>query len=357
MKNKLRFTNIIAVGTVLFCALILTQTNFAQSDCKAAAAHFAKGMELLAANLEGKAEPEFSLYIACEPGKADGYSQRAYAKVRNTMWTWYFDSALVDISKALELNSKDSTAYLVRGMISNEKKHYDEAIKDFSEAIRVAPAMDESYIYRGYAYASLQQFDKAIVDISRAIELKPNAGLYDERGLIYTLQKNFAAAVDDYKHALTLDPADGDAKNGLQATLSKAPIADADSALTPGEYIKISEKDPTVVAAANYAFTVNAKTDPTFDTITAIRINAIQRAERQNRVGTKYELCMEIAVKNDPKYPNKFSFKTTIFYSLDHKFSVKYWGMISGICNPVGLPPTSVESRASNEGMCLFQCI
>lgn len=81
-------------------------------------------------------------------------------------------SALNDITKSLQLNSKDAEAYIIRGLIYFylfQKKI--EAIIDYNQALRLEPNNVYALFNRGYAYLKYGNHNYARDDFERAASL------------------------------------------------------------------------------------------------------------------------------------------------------------------------------------------
>ncbi len=85
-----------------------------------------------------------------------------------------FEEAVIDYSRAIELDPKYAVAYYNRGNAYHNKQQYEQAIADYSRAIELDPTYALAYINRGYAYYNKQQYEQAMRDYTRALELDPN---------------------------------------------------------------------------------------------------------------------------------------------------------------------------------------
>ena len=68
-----------------------------------------------------------------------------------------YDRAIVDFTRAIDLNSDDANAYFNRGRVYREKGDDDRAITDFSKAIGLKPDDTETYNNRGVSYYNKKQ--------------------------------------------------------------------------------------------------------------------------------------------------------------------------------------------------------
>jgi TonB family protein len=82
-----------------------------------------------------------------------------------------YDAAISDYSKAIELNSTESTIFLSRGIAYFNKKYFNQAISDFDKVIELAPDESMAYYNRGSALEKIGNFEKALDDYKKASEL------------------------------------------------------------------------------------------------------------------------------------------------------------------------------------------
>ena len=83
--------------------------------------------------------------------------------------------AIVDLDKAIRLNSNNAYLYFDRGNLYATNKDYVRAIDNYTEAIRLDSNLAEAYYNRGIAYINIGKKDTGISDLSKAGEL----GLFD----------------------------------------------------------------------------------------------------------------------------------------------------------------------------------
>jgi TonB family protein len=79
--------------------------------------------------------------------------------------------AVNDYSKAIELNPKEVSVYLNRGLAHYNQKNYDLAAADYDKAIELNPKDSMLYFNRGNSYEKLGNLQKAAVDYQKAFEL------------------------------------------------------------------------------------------------------------------------------------------------------------------------------------------
>ena len=81
-----------------------------------------------------------------------------------------YDKAIVESTKAIELDPTSTMAYFLRGSAYGEEGEYDKAIIDYAEAIRVDPNYAVAYNNRGNAYKKQGNKAKAEADFAKAEE-------------------------------------------------------------------------------------------------------------------------------------------------------------------------------------------
>ncbi|CAF9935735.1 MAG: Hsp90 cochaperone [Heterodermia speciosa] len=99
-----------------------------------------------------------------------------------------------------------------------QEKKFDEAIDKFSQAIDLEPTNHVLYSNRSGAYASKKDFANALDDANKTTEIKPDwAKGWGRKGSALHGQGNLVDATDAFEKALELDPANAQAKSGLDA--------------------------------------------------------------------------------------------------------------------------------------------
>ena len=98
---------------------------------------------------------------------AEEYFYSAYEK---GIYKDYY-GAIIDYSKAIELNFNYAMAYYNRGVIKNELKDYKRAIDDYTKAIELNPNYATAYGNRGIAKENLGDLDGACSDWRKAANL------------------------------------------------------------------------------------------------------------------------------------------------------------------------------------------
>jgi tetratricopeptide (TPR) repeat protein len=126
------------------------------------------------------------------------------------------NEAIADFDKATQLNPKDPTIYLNRG-VARQLRDYEprgdaRAVADFDQAIKLKPDYAEAYSKR--ADARFLDLDGQIADLTTVVQLDPNfpdvkgklGAAYKYRGDMRQKKNYLDGAIADYNQALQLDP-------------------------------------------------------------------------------------------------------------------------------------------------------
>jgi tetratricopeptide (TPR) repeat protein len=148
---------------------------------------------------------------APQPKDAETYLKRGYERWRNGELA----AAIVDLSRAIELNPKLADAYYARGLARNSNGDSKGAISDYNQAIELDPKNVQVYNDRGIARRRGGDIDGAIADYSRAIEIDPKGSKwpYFNRALAKEAKRDPNGALEDYNRVIELDPKNANALN------------------------------------------------------------------------------------------------------------------------------------------------
>jgi tetratricopeptide (TPR) repeat protein len=80
------------------------------------------------------------------------------------------------------------------------------AIAAYTRAIELDKKYPDAYNNRGVAYLSQQDYAAAVADFSRALELAPSDAAYNNRGSIYFSQAKFEESIADFTAAIKIKP-------------------------------------------------------------------------------------------------------------------------------------------------------
>jgi len=111
--------------------------------------------------------------------------------------------AIVDFSKAIDLEPKNPLAYSARGNAKFNTGDLDGAVADHSKAIELDPTRRTPYINRGVVRVDQGDLQGAIADYTKAIELDPQSSTaFLNRGNARLQNGDAAGARSDYEQAV-----------------------------------------------------------------------------------------------------------------------------------------------------------
>lgn len=117
--------------------------------------------------------------------------------------------ALGQCNLVLQMDDRNTDAYLVRSKIYVANLDYPKAIDDISKNILIAPNKPEFYYTRGLYYQQFNQHSNAINDFSKLISLSPDsANAYFARAKSYEEIMSFDKAAADYQKITVLSEFD-----------------------------------------------------------------------------------------------------------------------------------------------------
>ena len=154
---------------------------------------------------------DVSRAIELDPKEASYYVLRA----GSNSGLQEYDLAIQDLSRAIEIEPNDSY-YSIRGQAWRNLKKWELAVADYSRAIELAPKdslfVAHDYMMRAFTYEHLGKFDLAIRDWSKLIELQPKESMnHRNRADLYVKVGKHDAALKDYDKAIALKPQEEDA--------------------------------------------------------------------------------------------------------------------------------------------------
>ena len=118
-----------------------------------------------------------------------------------------FNAALVDLNKAIDLDSHNADAFNNRGSLRLRSNYNNGALEDFNKAIALKPDYEDAFLNRGLLKINLNDYKNAVDDFNKVISLKPElAVVYNDRGWAKTMTGDYKGAIDDYNKCLQLNP-------------------------------------------------------------------------------------------------------------------------------------------------------
>jgi tetratricopeptide (TPR) repeat protein len=117
-----------------------------------------------------------------------------------------YRGAILNYSKAIEINPNYADAYNFRGRAKGQLQDYRGAIADHSKAIEINPNYADAYQNRGIFKIKLEDYGGAMADLSKAIEINPNTAAYSNRGNLKIKLEDFEGAIADLSIAIAINP-------------------------------------------------------------------------------------------------------------------------------------------------------
>jgi tetratricopeptide (TPR) repeat protein/CHAT domain-containing protein len=234
---------------------------------------------------------EFTIHLF---GKDIGVSPSLYNKRGLTYYAeGNYDEAVVDFSRAIEINPWDAVYYYNRGKSYYNKRDYADAAGDLERALQINPDKDAWYHELALSYFHAEDYDNAIEAYSIALEKKPgNDVLYSNRGDSYYNLNDYANAAKDYAVALEINPDNNSYYINLARTYYY--LKDFDKAINifslviernPDDAGSYNERGSSLLAKKDY---INAISD--FNA--ALRLNP-DHADAWNCLGISYDALKE----------------------------------------------------------------
>lgn len=153
-----------------------------------------------------------------------------------------YESAIVDYSKAIELNPSYAEAYFARGDCYYLQSNFENALTDFNKTISINPIHESAVNMIGVVYFFQEKYEEAIPYFSKAIQLNPTFGLYHKNlGNSYRNLRNYSKALQSYNTAIQSDAGDFEALKN-RADLYQYYLNNKEDAIK--DYSLLISKDP-----------------------------------------------------------------------------------------------------------------
>ena len=211
MKKQDVFRLFGVTSFLLFAGFLLCGNVFGQSEIS----HIDAAIKYMSQGYYDQAISELDKALQMNPNSEEAYFRRGTAYREKGIVTKdvnFTNQAISDYNKALSLGpTPDHKSAMYIGIANgyHDKGDLDSAISNYNKAISFDQSNELAFESRGLMYFKKGNLDQAIYDYTKAIELKPgNAMLYTSRGNTY-LQKGGASddqALSDFSRAIQLDP-------------------------------------------------------------------------------------------------------------------------------------------------------
>jgi tetratricopeptide (TPR) repeat protein len=117
------------------------------------------------------------------------------------------ERALHDYNEAINLDAKNTGAYVDRALLFARSGKQQEALQDYDTAIRLNPQQWQAYFNRAIELAKEGQLTRAIADLTNTIKLNPKfIGAYINRAGLFLQRDELEKAIADCNSAMQLDP-------------------------------------------------------------------------------------------------------------------------------------------------------
>ncbi|OGR93476.1 MAG: hypothetical protein A2V88_10205 [Elusimicrobia bacterium RBG_16_66_12] len=127
-----------------------------------------------------------------------------------------FDKAVLEYTKAMELDGTLADAYTGRGAALNAQDALEAAQQDFMRAIELAPDDASARIRLAVTLTMRRNYKAALGELGKALKIEPrSAEAHLRAGNVHYFLKDYAKALENYTRAVKDDPLDSNALNGL----------------------------------------------------------------------------------------------------------------------------------------------
>jgi len=117
------------------------------------------------------------------------------------------DSAIVEFTRAVELDGNYAKAYVNLGIVYDHTRKPSEARKAYASALQINPEDVLAYCHMGYNYYLAGKHAEAMEFYGKALEIDPNsAQAHYNLGLAFANAKIFREALLEWQRVVELDP-------------------------------------------------------------------------------------------------------------------------------------------------------
>jgi tetratricopeptide (TPR) repeat protein len=98
-------------------------------------------------------------------------AERALDKADELAMEGRYEEALSELTRAIELDPKNASAFGARGALYADMHRNEEALDDLDRAIELDPEYGMCFAVRGPIYQEMGRYEEALADCNRAMEL------------------------------------------------------------------------------------------------------------------------------------------------------------------------------------------
>ena len=194
------------------------------------ASRIERGWQYLQVDDHRNAEREFAAALKSEPGLVSAETAMAYLQVARGNEREAADR----FDRALTIDAAYLPALIGRGQVMLELDRDAEALASFEAALARDPSLTDlrsrvevlkfratqAMLARAKAAADARRWDEAAAIYRQAIAASPESGfLYRDLAAVEQRAGQTASALDDYRKAVEIDPADARSHAGIAAIL------------------------------------------------------------------------------------------------------------------------------------------
>jgi TonB family protein len=129
--------------------------------------------------------------------------------------------------KAVVPPPPDFDFYRARASAALQKNELDTAIAELTKALELKPAAASAYLDRGLILAQQGKNDAAVVDFDKAIQFEPSVAAFNARAAVREKLGNADGAMGDYRRAIDLDGANEIANTAFNRLMAAKVDAEA----------------------------------------------------------------------------------------------------------------------------------
>lgn len=216
-----------------------------------AALHFLKGQVYGYQHDSANVQAEFNKAIALDPNYLPAYNGLASLYINSSQQ----DRAILEYQKIIALSPDNPTPYTMIAILEFERKNYDAAAENYRKALDKDPNFTVAANNLAWLYADTGRgnLDEAMRLAQAVVQKNPNvAGFLDTLGWVYYKKNLHAAAIDQFRKAVSLNEAEARARNASPSATFRYHLGMALKGLGNMEEsrrelqaaIKLSEKAP-----------------------------------------------------------------------------------------------------------------
>lgn len=220
-------------------------------------------------------------------------------------------------NKRSPLSSSTADEYHKRGFEFRKQGNFSQAVVEYSRALEVDPHHFKAYFNRAFAYDKLNEYRLAIADYTSAISLdRMNSYAYYNRGITYDKLGEFQQACDDFQQALSLQSENIDFLYNLALS-----------------YKKLNNL-PEAVKHFNRCLSI----DPNHLKSLQSMGSCLERIEKYDEALSYYDTALQIAPQNISTLISKANLLHSLGGEENYHLSIRLYSSILDLLYPDGTP-------------------